>query len=144
MIHQDRGGVLAGWSQAQQHMTSPATARLIGGRLWQASRVELAPDQPRRSFAPCGNQRGTPTNSRKQTTESRAVPPRPAAAHIPTLHYNRWYYSKGLLRRASARMLYARNGPARTDANGNNRKNSLFSTVFFFFKSWLINNWFFF
>ena len=69
MIQQHREGVPAGWSQAQQHMTSLPTGRLIGGRLWQASRVELAPDQPQRSFAPCGNQRRTPTNSRKQTIE---------------------------------------------------------------------------
>lgn len=60
-------------SRAQQHMTSIPTGHLIGGRPWQASRVELAPDQPRRSFAPCGNQCHTPPNSRKQTTERKEL-----------------------------------------------------------------------
>lgn len=95
MVHPDRGGVLPEWSQAQQHMTSLPKGRLIGGWLWQASRVELAPDQPQRSFAPCGSQRDTPTNSRKQTTESRGAPRRSAAALFPRyIIIARWYYSK--------------------------------------------------
>ena len=87
MIHRDRGGVLAGWRQAQQHVTSPPSGRPIGGRLWQTSRVELTADQPQRSIAPCGNQRGTPTNSRKQTIAIRCC-------KTPMLHYHRWYKSE--------------------------------------------------
>lgn len=82
MIHRDCRGVLADWSQAQQHVTSLPSGRLIDGWLWQASRVELAADQPQRSFAPCGNQCATPTNSRKQTIGA-VDPLRSAAAKFP-------------------------------------------------------------
>lgn len=82
-VHQERGCVLAGRSQAQQHMTSASIGCMVGEWFWQTSRVEPASNQPRRGFAPCGNHYGTPTNSRKQTSEKRFVPLQYAAAESP-------------------------------------------------------------
>lgn len=137
MIHRDRGGVPAGWSQAQQHVTSLSSGRLIGGGLWQASRVELAPDQPQRRFAPCGNQCGTPTNSRKQTRGADEDPLRYAAAKPPRYIITDDIFTQ---RTFTARISpYARLFAQKESCTDIRKrkwwKNSLFSSAF---KAWLV------
>ena len=47
--------------------------------------LSRTPDQPQRSFPPCGNQRGTPTKKQEANNRERGEPSR---CQIPTLHQN--------------------------------------------------------